>query len=75
MDYNFKQIESKWRQRWVERRTYHVEVDPNRPKYYVLDMFPYPSGARAQMPDMHGVRYGVHADVLSEADGLCAKRP
>lgn len=45
MEYNFKQIESRWQQRWRERKTYRVEVDPSRPKFYVLDMFPYPSGA------------------------------
>ena len=45
MEYNFKEIESKWQQRWRERKTYHVEADPSRPKFYVLDMFPYPSGA------------------------------
>ena len=45
MEYNFKELEPKWQQRWRERGTYHVEVDPARPKYYVLDMFPYPSGA------------------------------
>lgn len=45
MEYNFKDIESKWQHRWQEEGTYRVEVDPSRPKYYVLDMFPYPSGA------------------------------
>ncbi len=45
MEYNFKEIEARWQQRWRERQTYRVEVDPARPKYYVLDMFPYPSGA------------------------------
>ena len=45
MEYNFKEIESKWQHRWQEEGTYRVEVDPSRPKYYVLDMFPYPSGA------------------------------
>lgn len=45
MEYNFKELESKWQQRWKERGTYHVEVDASRPKFYVLDMFPYPSGA------------------------------
>ena len=44
-EYNFKEIEARWQQRWREQQTYRVEVDPNRPKYYVLDMFPYPSGA------------------------------
>ncbi len=45
MEYNFKQIEEKWQQHWREAQTYRVEVDPSRPKFYVLDMFPYPSGA------------------------------
>ncbi|RHO67819.1 leucine--tRNA ligase [Alistipes sp. AF48-12] len=45
MEYNFAEIEQKWQKRWIERKTYKVEVDPSRPKFYVLDMFPYPSGA------------------------------
>jgi len=45
MDYNFKEIEQKWQSYWKENQTYKVEIDPSRPKYYVLDMFPYPSGA------------------------------
>ncbi len=45
MEYNFKEIEAKWQQRWKDEGLYHVEVDPSRPKFYVLDMFPYPSGA------------------------------
>ena len=45
MEYNFKAIEQKWQKRWREEGTYRVEVDPSRPKFYVLDMFPYPSGA------------------------------
>ena len=45
MEYNFKQIETKWQELWKQRKTYKVEVDNSRPKYYVLDMFPYPSGA------------------------------
>ncbi|WP_298061245.1 leucine--tRNA ligase [uncultured Rikenella sp.] len=45
MEYDFKEIERKWQQRWAEAGTYHVEIDASRPKYYVLDMFPYPSGA------------------------------
>lgn len=45
MEYDFRAIERKWQQRWAEAGTYRVEVDSNRPKYYVLDMFPYPSGA------------------------------
>ncbi len=45
MEYNHKAIESRWQKQWKEAGTYHVEIDPERPKFYVLDMFPYPSGA------------------------------
>ncbi|WP_294139975.1 leucine--tRNA ligase [uncultured Sanguibacteroides sp.] len=45
MEYNFKEVEKKWQSYWREHKTYRVEVDHTRPKYYVLDMFPYPSGA------------------------------
>jgi leucyl-tRNA synthetase len=45
MDYQFKQIEQQWQKFWAENGTFKVEVDANKPKYYVLDMFPYPSGA------------------------------
>ena len=45
MEYNHRDIEQRWQQRWKDDKTYHVEADPSRPKFYVLDMFPYPSGA------------------------------
>lgn len=45
MDYNFKEIEKKWQKQWVEDKTYHVVEDKSKKKYYVLNMFPYPSGA------------------------------
>ena len=45
MDYNHKEIESRWQKQWRDDRTYKAEIDPSRPKFYVLDMFPYPSGA------------------------------
>ena len=45
MDYTFNAIEAKWRQIWQERNTYRVSEDNSKPKFYVLDMFPYPSGA------------------------------
>ena len=45
MEYNFREIEKKWRERWAAEGTYHVTEDASRPKYYVLNMFPYPSGA------------------------------
>ncbi len=45
MDYDFLKIEKKWQRHWAEEKTFKAEVDPSKPKYYVLDMFPYPSGA------------------------------
>ena len=45
MDYNFREIEKKWQQRWVEQHTYRVTEDKTKQKFYVLNMFPYPSGA------------------------------
>ena len=45
MEYNFKEIEKKWQRYWRENKIYQVEVDHTKPKFYVLDMFPYPSGA------------------------------
>ncbi|MDY5968434.1 MAG: leucine--tRNA ligase [Bacteroidales bacterium] len=45
MEYNFNEIEPRWQKYWKEQRTYHVENGGERPHYYVLDMFPYPSGA------------------------------
>ena len=45
MDYNHKKIESRWQQYWKDNKVYHTEINHDKPKFYVLDMFPYPSGA------------------------------
>ena len=45
MEYNFNEIEKKWQKRWAEEKTYHVSEDESKRKFYVLNMFPYPSGA------------------------------
>lgn len=45
MEYNFLEIEKKWQAYWAANKTFEVKTDPSKPKYYVLDMFPYPSGA------------------------------
>lgn len=45
MEYNFQSIEEKWQKFWKENQTYKITEDPNKEKFYVLDMFPYPSGA------------------------------
>lgn len=45
MEYNFSEIEPKWQKYWDDHKTFKTEIDTTKPKYYVLDMFPYPSGA------------------------------
>lgn len=45
MEYNFTEVEKKWQNYWREYKVYKVDIDHSKPKYYVLDMFPYPSGA------------------------------
>lgn len=45
MEYNFHDIEKKWQDYWDEKKTFSVDIDKSKPKYYVLDMFPYPSGS------------------------------
>ena len=53
MEYNFAQIEKKWQQYWADNHTFKSEIDPSKPKFYVLDMFPYPSGAGLQIGRAH----------------------
>jgi leucyl-tRNA synthetase len=45
MDYHFTEIEKRWQQYWEEHKTFKAEIDHSRPKYYILDMYPYPSGS------------------------------
>ena len=45
MEYNFSEVEKKWQKHWAENKTFRTPVSKDKPKYYVLDMFPYPSGA------------------------------
>lgn len=45
MSYHFNAIEAKWQKYWAEHQTFKAENNSDKPKYYVLDMFPYPSGA------------------------------
>ena len=45
MDYNYREVEQKWRAFWEDNKTFKTDINPSKPKYYVLDMFPYPSGA------------------------------
>ena len=45
MGYDFGKIETRWQKYWSDNKVYHVDIDYNKPKFYVLDMFPYPSGS------------------------------
>ena len=45
MEYNFREIEKRWQSQWVKDKTYHTTEDSAKEKFYVLNMFPYPSGA------------------------------
>ena len=62
MAYEHKDIEKKWRAEWRKRKTYRTENDTSRPKYYVLDMFPYPSGAGLHVG--HPLGY-IASDIVS----------
>ena len=68
MDYNFKEIERKWQSYWAANHTFKAEVDSTRPKYYVLDMFPYPSGAGLHVG--HPLGY-IASDIYSRYKRLC----
>lgn len=62
MEYRPSEIEPKWRTWWQEKQTYRVDIDRSRPKYYILDMFPYPSGAGLHVG--HPLGY-IASDILS----------
>jgi leucyl-tRNA synthetase len=61
-DYSFKEIERKWQTHWDNNQTYKTKIDPSKPKYYVLDMFPYPSGAGLHVG--HPLGY-IASDIVS----------
>ena len=68
MDYNFKEIERKWQAYWAANHTFKAEIDNSKPKYYVLDMFPYPSGAGLHVG--HPLGY-IASDLYSRYKRLC----
>jgi leucyl-tRNA synthetase len=68
MHYPFASIEEKWRRTWVELNTYGVSDDHTKPKYYVLDMFPYPSGAGLHIGHPEGY---TATDIVSRFKRMC----
>ncbi|MEN9298328.1 MAG: hypothetical protein RLZZ429_641 [Bacteroidota bacterium] len=62
MEYNFRDIEKKWQKEWTDSKAYQVSNSSNKPKYYVLDMFPYPSGAGLHVG--HPLGY-IASDIVS----------
>ena len=68
MEYSFKEIEKKWQAYWAANHTFKAEIDSTKPKYYVLDMFPYPSGAGLHVG--HPLGY-IASDIYSRYKRLC----
>lgn len=68
MEYNFKEIEKKWQAFWAANHTFKADIDNSKPKYYVLDMFPYPSGAGLHVG--HPLGY-IASDIYSRYKRLC----
>jgi leucyl-tRNA synthetase len=68
MEYNFAEIEKKWQSYWAEHHTFRVQASPDKPKFYVLDMFPYPSGAGLHVG--HPLGY-IASDIYSRYRRLC----
>ena len=61
-EYKHTEVEQKWQQYWADHKVFKAEIDPDKPKYYVLDMFPYPSGAGLHVG--HPLGY-IGSDIVS----------
>lgn len=62
MEYNHQEIEAKWQKYWADNKTFRTGTDKNKPKFYALDMFPYPSGAGLHVGHPEGY---TATDILS----------
>ena len=65
MKYDYKAVEAKWQKTWEDEKTFHVEIDHSKPKFYALVEFPYPSGA--------GLHVG-HPRPFTAMDIICRKK-
>mgnify|MGYP000816433222 CR=1 FL=1 len=73
MEYNFREIEKRWQSQWVKDKTYHTTEDSAKEKFYVLNMFPYPSGAGLHVG--HPLGY-IASDIYARAfEGLQRAQP
>lgn len=68
IEYNFQEIEKKWQEYWRDQKIYHTKEDPAKPKYFVLDMFPYPSGAGLHVG--HPLGY-IATDIVARYKRAC----
>ena len=75
MEYNFKEIETYWQKYWLENRTFKAEIDPNKPKFYALDMFPYPSGDGLHVGHPEGYTATDIVSRYKRMKGYCVLHP
>ncbi len=75
MKYTFSDIEKKWQRYWAEHRVFEIKEDPNKPKYYVLDMFPYPSGSGLHVGHIEGYTATDIVARFKRHKGFCVLHP